>query len=96
MTKKKCPLGEDCDLTTAWMAGRNYTIHRYREEANPIIEAKDAEIERLQAKLKRGLSMAKGIEMACLGLRDEAQPLTAKDAARKMIAALTGGKDERS
>ncbi len=21
MTKKKCPLGEACDLTTAWMAG---------------------------------------------------------------------------
>ena len=58
------------------------------------IEAQAAEIERLEAKLERGLSVAKGIEMACLGLRDEAQPLTAKDAARKMIAALTGGKDE--
>ena len=49
MTKKQCPLGEACDLTTAWMAGRQHAIDRYREETNPIIEAQDAEIERLRA-----------------------------------------------
>lgn len=51
MTKKQCPLGEACDLTTAWMAGRQFAIDRYRKETNPIIEAKDAEIERLRSEL---------------------------------------------
>ena len=49
MTKKQCPLGEACDLTTAWMAGRQHAIDWFA----PIIEAKDAEIERLRAYLDR-------------------------------------------
>ena len=55
-------------------------------------EAQAAEIERLRGALERGLSVAKEIEKACRGLRDEAQPMTAKDATRLIIAALTGDK----
>ena len=54
------------------------------------IQAQAAEIERLRGALERGLSVAKEIEKACRGLRDEAQPMTAKDATRLIIAALTG------
>ena len=43
MTKKRCPLGEDCDLTIAWMAGA--------AKAQDQIKAQAAEIERLKAKL---------------------------------------------
>ena len=84
MTKKQCPLGEACDLTTAWMAGA--------VKAQDQIKAQAAEIERLRGALERGLSVAKDIEDACRGLRDEAQPMTAKDATRLIIAALTGDK----
>jgi hypothetical protein len=53
-------------------------------------EAQAAEIERLRGDIERGLSVAKEIEKACRGLRDEAQPMTAKDATRLIIAALKG------
>ena len=73
-----------------------YGIFRIRSSwvdiQNPLTdhtEAQAAEIERLRGVLERGLSVAKEIEKACRGLRDEAQPMTAKDAARKMIAALS-------
>jgi hypothetical protein len=56
------------------------------------IETQAVEIERLLGDLERVLSVAKEIEKACRGLRDEAQPMTAKDAARLIIAALTGAK----
>ena len=88
MTKKRCPLGEDCDLTTAWMAGRNYTIHRYREETNPIIEAKDAEIERLRSDLAKTVEALRMIENIELTFLDEC-----RDIARTTLAELTGGKD---
>lgn len=58
------------------------------------IKAQAAEIKRLRGNLERGLSVAKEIEMACRGLRDEAQPMTAKDATRLIIAELTGGKND--
>ena len=60
--KKRCPLGEACDLTIAWMAGRKYTIDRYREESNPIIEAQAAEIERLRDALARAMDGLKECE----------------------------------
>jgi hypothetical protein len=63
-------------------------------KARKQIEAQAAEIKRLRGDLERGLSVAKDIEKACRGLRDEAQPMTAKDATRLIIAELTGGKDE--
>ena len=30
MTKKTCPLGEDCDLTIAWMAGWESAKDEYK------------------------------------------------------------------
>ena len=41
MTKKTCPLGEDCDLTVAWMAGRESAKDEYK-----------ARIDELEAKLE--------------------------------------------
>jgi hypothetical protein len=39
MTKKQCPLGDDCDLTIAWMAGAEKAKDRIRE-----LEAKLAKV----------------------------------------------------
>ncbi len=91
MTKKKCPLGEACDLTIAWMAGRQHAIDRYREEANPIIEAKDAEIERLRGDLKKAewLLVDASVQLA------EGRIKTRRNRAlliRQFLAALTGAK----
>ena len=47
MTKKQCPLGENCDLTTAWMAGA--------AKAQDQIKAQAAEIERLRGNLAKAL-----------------------------------------
>jgi hypothetical protein len=44
MTKKQCPLGEDCDLTLAWMMG----AAEARDKAKARIEALEAEIEKLK------------------------------------------------
>ena len=44
MTKKQCPLGDACDLTTAWMAGA--------AKAQDQIKAQAAEIERLREALQ--------------------------------------------
>lgn len=41
MANMKCPLGDDCDMTIAWMMGA--------ERANDTIKAQVAEIERLRA-----------------------------------------------
>ena len=49
MTKKQCPLGENCDLTTAWMAGA--------AKAQDQIKAQAAEIERLRAKLAKAVGV---------------------------------------
>jgi hypothetical protein len=40
MTKKTCPLGEDCDLTVAWMAGRESA----KDEAKARIKALEASL----------------------------------------------------
>ena len=44
MTKKTCPLGEDCDLTVAWMAGRESAKEEYKSRIEEL-EAKLAESE---------------------------------------------------
>jgi hypothetical protein len=54
MTKKQCPLGEDCDLTTAWMLGRQSA----KAEAA-------ARIEELEAKLARAVEALEGVLGAC-------------------------------
>jgi hypothetical protein len=45
MSSEKCPLGDDCDLTLAWMMGA--------ERAKDTIKSQAAEIERLRAALKQ-------------------------------------------
>ena len=40
MTKKQCPLGEDCDLTLAWMMGAEDA----RDKAKARIAALEAEV----------------------------------------------------
>ena len=91
MTKKQCPLGEACDLTTAWMAGRQLAIDRYREETNPIIEAKDAEIERLRGDLAKAewLLVDASVQL------EEGQIKTRRNRAsliQQFLAELTGAK----
>ena len=41
MTKKQCPLGEDCDLTIAWMSGAEDA----RDRAKARIAALEAKLE---------------------------------------------------
>jgi len=41
MTKKSCPLGEDCDLTLAWMMGADDA----RDRAKARIEALEEKLE---------------------------------------------------
>jgi hypothetical protein len=48
MTKKQCPLGEDCDLTIAWMKGA--------EDARDRVKAR---IEALEANLAKLISTNK-------------------------------------
>jgi phage shock protein A len=45
MTKKQCPLGEDCDLTIAWMKGAEDA----RDKAKARIEALEKEITEVNA-----------------------------------------------
>ena len=47
MTKKQCPLGEDCDLTIAWMMGA--------EDARDRAKARIAALEAKLAKAVEGL-----------------------------------------
>ena len=49
MTKKQCPLGENCDLTTAWMAGA--------AKAQDQIKAQAAEIERLRGDVEKAVKL---------------------------------------
>ena len=91
MTKKQCPLGEACDLTTAWMAGA--------AKAQDQIKAQAAEIERLRGDLAKAVEAlqivrvhvannAEGWSVSRAPSRDD---LTIVDL---VLAALTGGKNE--
>jgi len=42
MTKKHCPLGEDCDLTIAWMKGAEDARDRARSRIEALIEQLEA------------------------------------------------------
>ena len=53
MTKKNCPLGEDCDLTLAWMMGAEDA----RDKTKAQIAALEAENNRLKEQCK-GLAQA--------------------------------------
>lgn len=54
MSRLKCPLGEDCDMTLAWMMGA--------ERAKDTIKAQAAEIEKLRAALRETLEVASRCE----------------------------------
>lgn len=53
MTKKTCPLGEDCDLTIAWMAGRKSAKNELEAEIDAL-EAKLAKATDTLARIVRG------------------------------------------
>jgi hypothetical protein len=52
MTKKQCPLGEDCDLTIAWMSGA--------EDARDRAKARIAALEAKLAKAVQALDRIAG------------------------------------
>lgn len=54
MTEKQCPLGEDCDLTLAWMMGATEA----RDKAKARIEA-------LEAKLAKAVETLRSVINAC-------------------------------
>ena len=54
MTKNQCPLGEDCDLTIAWMKGA--------EDARDRAKAR---IEALEAKLAKAVEAGKTMDDGC-------------------------------
>lgn len=62
MSSEKCPLGEDCDLTLAWMMGA--------EKAKDTIKAQAAEIDRLKAAVRVSTGQA-------ARLRDDSERLHA-------------------
>ena len=78
MTKKQCPLGEACDLTTAWMAGA--------AKAQDQIKAQAAEIERLRGNLAKAVEAGKTMDDGCDCERC--------NQARTTLAALTGAQKD--
>ena len=91
MTKKQCPLGEACDLTTAWMAGA--------VKAQDQIKAQAAEIERLRGDLAKAVE---ALQIARVHVANNAEGWSVSRAPSRddltivdlVLAALTGGKNE--
>ena len=54
MTKKSCPLGEDCDLTIAWMKGAEDA----RDRAKARIEALEAKLAKAEDFVRRVIRYA--------------------------------------
>ena len=89
MTKKQCPLGENCDLTTAWMAGA--------AKAQDQIKAQVAEIERLRGDLAKAVE---ALQIARVHVANNAEGWSVSRAPSRddltivdlVLAALTGGK----
>lgn len=99
MSEKTYPLGDDCDLTTAWMAG-SLDARRKMEAERDTLRAK---VERLQEALRNRLNIldatiaenGRGIEWDQedafrMGEWFEDEDLAAVDAARAARAALGG------
>ena len=80
MTKKSCPLGEDCDLTIAWMKGAEDA----RDKAKARIEALEAKLAKATHALRgvrdfvrdlepyadQGHTLAPALHDACMTLRE--------------------------
>ena len=54
MSKKSCPLGEDCDLTIAWMKGAEDA----RDRAKVRIEALEAKLAKAEDFVRRAIRYA--------------------------------------
>ena len=86
MTKKQCPLGEDCDLTIAWMKGAEDA----RDKAKARIEALEAKL----AETVQALNTAANWIDYCAGMMpDPLAKATIRswaDQTRTIAAELTG------
>lgn len=78
MSERKCPLGEDCDLTLAYMMGA--------EKAKDTIKALRAEVDRLQGNLRAELGdHIHGTPCAQIRWQQEREELQAKN--ERLLAA---------
>jgi uncharacterized protein YlaN (UPF0358 family) len=83
MTKKQCPLGEDCDLTTAWMLGRQ------SEKAEAA-----ARIEELEANLGKTTKLLERIERRLSGISGFFFDTFPRKEIRSLLEELKGQDDE--
>ena len=85
MTDRTCPLGEDCDLTVAWMAGREEARDQFRARIEQLetqlgLARIDADQQRARAEaLEAALQAADELARAVDGL-----------GARKLVAGWNG------
>jgi hypothetical protein len=92
MSSAKCPLGEDCDLTLAWMMGA--------EKAKDTIKAQAAEIERLRNNIRaEALDMLHGTPCAQIRWQQDREMLEAvierlKTAVRVSMGQVSRRQDE--
>ena len=87
MTKKQCPLGEDCDLTLAWMMGAEDA----RDKAKARIEALEAKLAKAVEAMQEAIKLA---DLPHYGDREAALDncFDAIDLLRAAVAELKGGK----
>jgi hypothetical protein len=81
VTKKQCPLGEDCDLTTAWMLGRQSA----KAEAA-------ARIEELEAKLAKAVEETLDAASAYMKTQYGIEALSHPVDRQRVVASLQGDK----
>jgi thioredoxin-like negative regulator of GroEL len=87
MTKKQCPLGEDCDLTIAWMKGAEDA----RDKAKARIEALERRLAKAVKAMQEAIKLA---DMPHYGDREDALDncFDAIDLLRNTLSELNGDK----
>ena len=87
MTKKSCPLGEDCDLTIAWMKGAEDA----RDKTKARIEALETKLAKAVEAMQEAIKLA---DMPHYGDREAALDncFDAIDLLRTTLAELKGDK----
>lgn len=72
MTEKTCPLGEDCDLTVAWMAGRQSAkdAHEAQIDALEAELGKAIHIIRILASTEWDDRLGEAVDLACAYLAE--------------------------
>ena len=87
MTKKQCPLGEDCDLTIAWMKGAEDA----RDKAKARIEALESKLAKAVQAMQEAIKLA---DMPHYGDREDALDncFDAIDLLRTTLSELNGDK----